>query len=350
MKRFLQYLSPFAPDQSGASAVLYELGGLIVICDAGGCAGNVCGFDEPRWFSRKSAIFSAGLRDMDAILGRDDRLIAKVTDAAAELDAAFAALISTPVPAVIATDFRALRRMCEKRTGLPVLTIEAKGTGYYDAGESEAYLQLLRTFAAERLPVQPGTLGVLGATPLELSRGSSGNLTRALCAQGWRDVRCYGMGAGLDAVRRASQAERNLVVAPAGLRAAAYLQEAFGTPYDVNFPLLPEHLLRRGGDLAGRRALVIHQQTAANALRAALEKSAPGAKIDAATWFMRENAQSRPDDFRLTGEEQFAAAVRRGGYDVVIGDETLRRALPEFSGEFWDFPHFAVSGRLVEKV
>ena len=78
MKNLLKLLSPFAPDQSGASAVLYELGGLMVICDAGGCAGNVCGFDEPRWFTKKSAVFSAGLRDMDAILGRDDRLIEKL--------------------------------------------------------------------------------------------------------------------------------------------------------------------------------------------------------------------------------------------------------------------------------
>lgn len=79
MKGLRKYLTPFAPDQSGAVSVLYELGGILVICDAGGCVGNVCGFDEPRWFSRKSAIFSAGLRDMDAILGRDDRLVAKLT-------------------------------------------------------------------------------------------------------------------------------------------------------------------------------------------------------------------------------------------------------------------------------
>lgn len=43
-------LTPFAPDQSGAASVFYELGGILVICDAGGCTGNVCGFDEPRWF------------------------------------------------------------------------------------------------------------------------------------------------------------------------------------------------------------------------------------------------------------------------------------------------------------
>ena len=106
MKGLRKYLTPFAPDQSGAVSVLYELGGILVICDAGGCVGNVCGFDEPRWFSRKSAIFSAGLRDMDAILGRDDRLVAKLTSAVEKLDVSFAAIIGTPVPAVIGTDYK----------------------------------------------------------------------------------------------------------------------------------------------------------------------------------------------------------------------------------------------------
>ena len=98
MRGLRKYLTPFAPDQSGAVSVLYEFGGIIVICDAGGCTGNICGFDEPRWFESKSALFSAGLRDMDAILGRDDRLVAKLADAVTKLDAKFAAIIGTPVP------------------------------------------------------------------------------------------------------------------------------------------------------------------------------------------------------------------------------------------------------------
>ena len=48
---------------------------------------------------------------MDAILGRDDRLVAKLADAAEKLDVTFAAVIGTPVPAVIGTDYRALERM-----------------------------------------------------------------------------------------------------------------------------------------------------------------------------------------------------------------------------------------------
>ena len=146
-----KYLTPFAPDQSGAVSVLYELGGLIAICDAGGCTGNVCGFDEPRWFEQKSALFSAGLRDMDAILGRDDRLVEKLVDAASKLDVKFVAIIGTPVPAVIGTDYKALGRMCEKKLNMPVITIDTDGMELYDVGEEKAWLELFRTFAEKEM-------------------------------------------------------------------------------------------------------------------------------------------------------------------------------------------------------
>ena len=143
MKGLMRYLSPFAPDQSGASSVLFELGGMIIICDAGGCAGNVCGFDEPRWFTKKSAIYSAGLRDMDAILGRDDRLIGKIEKAIATMDPEFIALIGTPVPAVIGTDLKGLAKVVEKKFGIPALAVETKGMVTYEEGEEKAYEALL---------------------------------------------------------------------------------------------------------------------------------------------------------------------------------------------------------------
>ncbi|MCH3958424.1 MAG: hypothetical protein LKE51_02400 [Selenomonas sp.] len=52
MKGLRLYLPPFAPDTSGAASVFYPAGGMVVIIDAGGCAGNICGFDEPRWQKR----------------------------------------------------------------------------------------------------------------------------------------------------------------------------------------------------------------------------------------------------------------------------------------------------------
>lgn len=344
MKGLRKFLTPFAPDQSGAVSVLYELGGIIVICDAGGCTGNICGFDEPRWFSHKSGVFSAGLRDMDAILGRDDRLADKLADAAAKLDASFAAIIGTPVPAVIGTDYRALRRMAESRTGLPVLTVDANGTELYDAGAQKAYLELFRRFAAVPVPAERGRIGVLGATPLDLGDLAAGRkLTALLRRQGWRQVDCYGMGAGLDRIRTAAGAQKNLVVAPAGLKAAQYLQETFGTPYEVENPLalslLPEL------DYTGKKILVVHQQAAANTLRRELERRGSG-EVTAATWFMKEKELARPGDAALTEEDEFAALIRQGDYDIVIGDGVMRRMMPGFSGIFVEAPHFAVSGKL----
>lgn len=347
MKGLLRVLSPFAPDQSGAVSVLYELGGLIVICDAGGCAGNVCGFDEPRWFAKKSAVFSAGLRDMDAILGRDQRLIDKLAQAARQIGGTFAAIVGTPVPAVIATDYAALRRMGEKQLGLPVLTIPADGTALYDEGEEAAFLQLFSRFAKDVLPVEPGRLGVLGATPLDLScLDGEARLNAVLQQQGWKKICCYGMGCGLDAVRQASAARQNLVVSPAGLKAAAYLQKTFGTPYTVGCPILPEGLKQTLSTLHGKKVLIVHQQVLANEARQVIEDACPDASVTTATWFLKKQELARAGDVSLSQEGEFSDFVLQGDYDVVVGDPMLRRALRGYPGDYVDFVHFAVSGQL----
>ena len=352
MKSLLKRLSPFAPDQSGAVSALFEFGGLIAICDAGGCTGNICGFDEPRWFTRRSAIFSAGLRDMDAILGRDDRLVAKLQAAMDGSGLAFSAIIGTPVPAIIATDFKALKRMAEKRTGLPAITVDTTGTRHYDVGASDAWLELFKTFAAEPLPVESGTVGILGASPLDFPTLDAGKqLASTLENEGWQTVRCYGMGAGLDAVKTASAAAKNIVVSPAGLAAAKYLQTTFGTPFGARCPWLPPRLLDALPTLAGKKTLVIHQQFAANAVRDALLKIDAGSDVTVASWFMMEPEFMRDGDFRIESEDAFIEAVANGEYDTVVCDSRLRVALPcDRAFDIVDFPHFAVSGRLIDEV
>ena len=82
---------------------------------------------------------------MDAILGRDDRLVAKLVDAAVKVEAGFAAIIGTPVPAVIGTDHQALRRMCEKKTDLPVLAVIPKKDGNEDRKKGQGKLKKSRS-------------------------------------------------------------------------------------------------------------------------------------------------------------------------------------------------------------
>ena len=381
MKGLRKYLTPFAPDQSGAVSVLYELGGMLVICDAGGCTGNVCGFDEPRWFETRSAVFSAGLRDMDAIFGRDDRLVAKLADAAEKLDVTFAAVIGTPVPAVIGTDYRALERMLAKKTELPVLTVNTDGMELYDRGEEKAYLVLFGRFAGENVDVEPGNIektqtaescdgkrngknedvsvdiedrprvGIIGMTPQDVSDLKAAEKIQKLYAdQGLRAV-CYGMGDGLKEVKKASLTVKNVVVSPAALKAAQYLQKKFGTPYEIAYPLAPELVPEM--DYRGKKILIVQQQVIANAVRKEIEKRT-GEKeaITTATWFMRKEEiltdlnVDAADDISLKEEDDFISLVEKEGYDVIFADPCMERMIPEFEGVFIPLTHFAVSGKL----
>lgn len=351
-------LTPFAPDQSGAASVFYELGGILVICDAGGCTGNVCGFDEPRWFGERSAIFSAGLRDMDAILGRDDRLVAKLTDAAEKIDANFAAVIGTPVPAVIATDYRALQRMCEKKTNLPILTVDTNGMELYDVGEEKAWLTLFKTFAGKDVASQKEAseeddsskkmkIGVLGLTPHDVSdlkieekfRKSENENTHYIC---------YGMRAGIDKVKTAGSADKNLVVAPAALETAKYLEKEFGTPYEVGYPFVDELIPEL--DYAGKKILIVHQQVIANAIRQEIRtrSNEQNTEVTVAIWFMMKSELSEEEDLLLKEEMDYCKLVQNGNYDIVFADENMRGLVPGFKGTFVNVRHFAVSGKLQE--
>ena len=322
---------------------MYELGGIIVICDAGGCTGNVCGFDEPRWFERKSAVFSAGLRDMDAILGRDDRLVAKLVDAAEKVEAGFAAVIGTPVPAVIGTDYQALKRMCEKKTDLPVLAVNTDGMELYDGGERKAYLELFKVFAREKLPVETGRVGILGMTPQDVSDLKAADKLREKFRERGQRAICYGMGDGLDEVKKASSVEKNIVVSPAALECARYLEKTFGTPYEVGYLLVEE--LVPDMEYAGKKILIVQQQVMAGSIRAELRKRGGDGKITVASWFSMEKDLLEEGDVSLKDEEDYMELVEKGRYDVIFADPCMRRMTKDFSGVFVDAVHFAVSGK-----
>ena len=347
MRGLRKYLTPFAPDQSGAVSVLFELGGIVVICDAGGCTGNVCGFDEPRWFEQKSAIFSAGLRDMDAILGRDDRLVAKLADVVQKIDATFVAVIGTPVPAVIATDYLALKRMSEKKIKLPILTVDTDGMELYDKGEEKAFLELFKIFAIEKYQAEEDRIGILGMTPQNVSDLKAADKMRELFQQKYdQQAVCYGMGDGLEEIKKASSASKNIVVSPAALVAAQYLEKTFGTPYEISYPLAGELIPEM--DYTGKKILVVHQQVIADSIRRELK--ARGAEIvQVADWFMMKKELREEGDVFLRDEDDYIEVVENGDFDIIFADECMKRMVPEFGGIFVNTRHFAVSGKLIGK-
>ena len=323
MKGLRKVLTPFAPDQSGAVSVLYELGGIIVIADAGGCAGNICGFDEPRWENEKSAVFSAGLRDMDAIMGRDDRLADKIADAASKIEAHFIAVIGTPVPAVIATDWRALERMIEKRCGLPVITIDTNGMELYDKGQEKALFAVYEKFAGEKYEKVPQKTGILGAAPPDFGK---------MCPP-----------LSLDDIKKASSARINIAVSPAAVKTARLLEKRFGTPYEIRCP--DELLYFPDGDFEGRNILIVHQHVIADTLRKRFTKVG-ASNVTCAGWFMLSKEIMSPGDISLKEEDDFEKLVKDGGFDIIAADAALKPLAKGFAGEWIDYPHFALSGRM----
>ncbi len=353
---FRRFLSPFAPDTSGAASVLYELGGLTVVCDAGGCAGNIAGFDEPRLSLQKSALASAGLRDMDAILGRDDKLLEKLlrgVESAGKEHNSFCALIGTPVSSVIGTDYTALARMVKKKTGTPTLCIDTSGTYTYDYGVKKAFLALFSEFTkAPRLDIERSTIGLLGATPLDISMKECKAFFQE--ALGTNDISCFCMGDGLEAIPHAGECKKNIVLSPSAIPVAIYLQKHFLVPYEISFPgaaLLLEHALSpvdeadRKAIFSGKRVLILQQHVLALTLASIIEERGANA-VQTASWFSLVEGR---EGHRLLEEDDLIQLIQAYQPDIILSDRAIEPLIQkaESSALLLDMPHFAVSGRLL---
>ena len=342
---------------------------------------------------QKVALFSAGLRDMDAILGRDDRLVEKLVDAASKLDVKFVAIIGTPVPAVIGTDYKALGRMCEKKLKMPVITIDTDGMELYDVGEEKAWLELSWSIAEKKMideaserakpnldiEKKQGKIGVLGLTPQDISDLQAPKKIREYYQEKeGKEAICYCMGEnvcrstdGLDNHRTAREVEKNIVVSPAALAAAKYLEKTFGTPYEVTYPIVEE--LVPDMDYRRKKILIVHQQVIGNAMRAEIRRRCQkvngdpsvdnNAVITVASWFMMKQELSEEGDISSREEDDYMELIKKEDYDIVFADPMMKRMTEDaykMAGTgcvadaheterkriFIDATHFAVSGKI----
>ncbi len=98
------------------------------------------------------------------------------------------------------------------------------------------------------------------------------------------DVYVFGMDCGFDQLGHLFTVDRNVVVSPAGMKPAQYLEQKYGIPYEVSYPIgheLAVSLHRRICEAAGpadaepaarsAKVLILHQQVAGNSIRESLE-------------------------------------------------------------------------------
>lgn len=358
-------LPTYSADTFGVCSALYELGGMTVMHDASGCNSTYSTHDEPRWYDMDSLVFISALTEMEAIMGDDGKVLGDMLAAVTELHPKFAALAGTPIPMMTGCDIPAITRQLEEKSGIPCFGFQTNGMRSYLCGASEALEAVARRLVEPQTNMRPGTLNILGATPLDFSiNGSVEAMVERLQKSGWHILSTWAMGSSLEEIRRAGEAQVNLVVSGVGMKAAKVLEERFGTPYVVGTPigeLFTRRIVRQLGRSArdGKSRMAISgarvpaDRTVCIVGESVISRSLAGAFLMECGFVPRvvcplENLPElagvmSSEDVYAMEEEEIKEALREA--KTVIADPLYGPVLPK---DCWlvPFPHEAFSGRM----
>lgn len=357
------FISTYAADVSGVCSALFELGGMCIMHDASGCNSTYNTHDEPRWYEQNSLVFISALSELEAIMGDDEKLIRDAMTAAEQLSPRFIALAGTPIPMMSGCDLPAIAADLESRTGIPCFGFNTNGMHTYVRGAGAALAAYADRFTAP-LPVIPGSVNLLGATPLDFSvNGAVGSMVRGLEENGFTVLATWAMGSTPDELSHAAAAEVNLVVSSTGLETAELLRRRFGTPYVIGTPYAPLmddvcQLLRTAADDGEPRTLFNDLCPAADAQTVVIGEAVTSRSLALARHRTRGDqvrvicpTECPPEllhgrDRALCEETDIAAALV--GAEVVIADPLYRPIVPA-TAQLVPLPHEAFSGRLYRR-
>lgn len=379
--RLSRFLPPFASDYSGAASVLAGCDAQLVFVDPGCCTYGFLEAEGACWDDAELPVASAQLRVVDTALGADDALARQVGAALGRAPARLVALLGTPVPALVGMDLSGLARQVQNATGVPAVGIETDGFSCYDVGIRKAYEAALSALD-EAKAVRGGgrqarggarrarddarpRAALVGFNPFDFGSREAVRATRRFVEDGgWEAALPF--GAERAQTSDLARCEVTLVGSESGLALARSLQARYGTPLLCWSPECLERdmgklaaLAARGDPFAlleasaqgssGARVLVVAEQVFAHALARTLAKRAPGVAVTVASFFSDRDAARQLGTVELGSEEDLAALLRRGAYDVLVADPLLFR-LPEARGALAvPCPHRAISGRLYDR-
>jgi hypothetical protein len=371
MSHILYNLPPLSPDYSGVASVFHDLGALTIIHDASGCTGTYTGYDEPRWFGSSSPTFSSGLREMDAIMGDDEKLLGKIRRALEDTGAPCVTIIGSPVPLVIGIDFKGFASLVEHRTGCPAFGFPATGLGYYDQGQRDAYLAIAKRLLHDRPAANRRSVNILGASVLDGMDAAALDALEVLLAEAGLERRAiWGARSPQKEIEESGGAGANWVITAAALPLARYLEERFGTPFVAGLPIgkqererirsgliaaaegkKPNRIVPPAADEPGKkRLLIVAEALFASSLRAYLETEGGTGPVRIATFFPQGTELFRPGDRLFVTEDDARAAFSDGDLEGVIADPLMGDLFPvEGNLRLTPCPHRAVSGRLYDE-
>ncbi len=383
MGKLRMYLPPYAPDYSGVCSALFELSGIVVIHDAGGCTGNYTGYDEPRWYGSESAVFCSGLREMDAVLGLDNELMEKIKIVCNERKSPtnFIAILGSPVPMLIGSDMKGIASELEKQIHIPCFGLDTNGFHIYHKG-----IAMAEKAIAERFVKQPKTkkergINILGMTPIDFSLNeNSEDLKKLLLKWGYDIISCFSMGASLKNIAEAAQAKINLVVSQGGMQLAQWMEKKYHIPYVAGIAMgkhgeiclqktLEKALEHQKSYIIGKyeykkdtfekntasnfdlpkRILFLGEQVQGISWRAAYREKHEHDYIQIGCIFGRDDELAEYGDIPLFDESDVIKLFLSEKYDVVIADPLFEELIPNEKREhtkFVKFPHIAVSSKI----
>ena len=362
MERLWITLPAYAPDYSGVCSAMFDLGGLSVIHDASGCTGNYTGYDEPRWYGSTAKVFCSGLREIDAVLGRDDKLIENILNAGEVVNPTLYTVIGSPVPMIIGTDTKGIACEIENKTGIPAFGFDTNGLHLYNKGISEALCELIKRFTVEPKEKVSRGVNILGTNPLDLSANSNAADLKAKVEEwGFTVIGQMMMGATIEQIEKLATAQLNLVVTESGLAAAKLLERKYNIPYVVGMPLGQEddvHILMEETLASGTSSqicdvaeeggvLIVGEQVLANSLRRMLKKHKPDIKVTVGTMTHLNSKIAAQGDLDITSEEALIDYIYSNQYKTLIGDTLMADLLNEDSEiNFVELPHVALSSKV----
>ena len=355
MARLSIYLPPFSPDYSGVASSFFNLRAITVMHDASGCTGNYCSYDEPRWYGSHAATVCSALREIDAVMGNDKKLVDNLIAASEELRPQMIAIVASPVPMVVGCDTRGIAKEVEHKTGIPSFGFDTTGTRYYDFGVEWASRELIGRFTKPASGREG--INLLGADTLDFPLGTD-YLVSLLEGEGLK-VNAVMPARTLEDVERLSGGALSVVLSLSGLGTARLLEKQYGIPFLTGLPYGrkgEESFLSRvrkaldgeAGEEAvpsGDDVLIAGETVISQSVAAALYLDY-GLKSTVASLYSDERGIRRPGDLHVKTELELIKLMRSGRWDYVIADPMVEKLRPQ--GAFIPLPAHTISSKLNE--
>ena len=380
MRNLFHKLPGFAADYSGAMLAVSHMRCLRILHGQGGCSGGVCTCDDYESETDDWRTLFSKISEIETITGNDEKLVEMIADATDSMDPDWVLLLGSPIPMIIATDYRAIASKVEMKTGKPALFVDTTGIETYDAGESKVYRAMIERVVrhAPSGDQRRGTVYVIGDTPLngwtekmreaygrDILRNADGAVEVVFAGGG----EAYSFGekgdditvrkAGIGDMEAVDRSSLNIAVSASACEAVEMLNGSFGTPCryfgtghaweNMDMRSDPQTEACEVRSFSDEKILLVGEQFLMNNLRRYLRKNFGAQEVTVAGFFAFHDELAEGGDEKLNDEDDYMSFLERTGpYDVVIGDPVIR-SIGGYSRNFVSCPELALSSRLLTR-